>query len=332
MTAFRDHLDDMPSLGWGYALLKYNQTQLFHAMLEGHNANYISRGSFFGPEQLSIPGHGFWREYFRNASPTAERDVDFCVPSVLLSTTMAKWQLVFEPFDVDQIDTSDAGDAGAGAATGGGGSKALWLLKAAPKRWFTLPVTSASAKVLHGTTTAAVGGFAVTDATTSFGAVDVMANSSLLQHGSTTGPRTDPSAPIARTAVTVRVQFGGVGANTAPSAVPQYEQLHTVKVRVRSPVHSDGSSAAGKMLQCRVLSLFGSGRTPAAHQAAAGPRALGELAQQMRLAAVEVSIGAVDKQMELVSISIGAYGGARSGTGDRAMALAFAVECDFGEA
>jgi hypothetical protein len=327
MTAFRDHLDDMPSLGWGYALLKYNQTQLFHAMLEGHNANYISRGSFFGAEQLSIPGYGFWREYFSHDRPTGERDIDFCVPSVLLSTTMAKWQLVFEPFDVDQIDTSDGG--GADDATAGGGSKALWLLKAAPKRWFTLPVTSASTKVPHGTATAAaIGGFAVTDSPTSFGVVDVMANSSLLQHG----PTADPSAPVARTAVTVRVQFGGAGANTAPSVVPQYEQLHTVKVRVRSPVHSDGSSAAGEMLQCRVLSLFGSGHTPAARQAAAGPRTLGELAQQMRLAAVELSIGAVDKKMELVSISIGAYGGARAGTGSRAMALAFAVECDFGAA
>ncbi|EGD78610.1 hypothetical protein PTSG_01587 [Salpingoeca rosetta] len=44
-----------------------------------------------------------------------ERDLDFCVPSTMLTPLLSKWQLVFTPFDSDQI----------------------FIARAAPARWYT---------------------------------------------------------------------------------------------------------------------------------------------------------------------------------------------------
>merc|ERR1712093_471320 len=51
MTRFRDALDDMPILGYGWGLLSHDKVSLFHTLLAGHSANYLSRGSHWGTEQ-----------------------------------------------------------------------------------------------------------------------------------------------------------------------------------------------------------------------------------------------------------------------------------------
>ena len=35
-SRWQDHLDDMPTLGWGYGALTHNRTADFHALLYGH--------------------------------------------------------------------------------------------------------------------------------------------------------------------------------------------------------------------------------------------------------------------------------------------------------
>ncbi len=110
---FRTHLDDMPAAGYAYSDVATNRTRSFNSLLFGHIANYQSRGTYNAPEQL---GFNIGVDGFRELlSPgTGEADIDTCVPSTTLSAMMVRWMLVFEDRDVDTI----------------------WLLKAAPRRFY----------------------------------------------------------------------------------------------------------------------------------------------------------------------------------------------------
>ncbi|EDQ93034.1 uncharacterized protein MONBRDRAFT_22383 [Monosiga brevicollis MX1] len=113
MSRWSDHLDDMPSLGYGYGHLRYNRLPEFHMLHYGHMANYMSPGVFSSTEQLSIYGADRFRTYV-TPEVGSERDLDFCVVSASLPAFFTKWQLVFAPRDLNQVE----------------------LAKAAPQRWY----------------------------------------------------------------------------------------------------------------------------------------------------------------------------------------------------
>lgn len=113
ITRWTGHLDDMPAGGYALAALRLDRLADFNTLLSGHSALYQSRGVFMATEQLGIEGSnksGGFREYL--AAPS-ERDVDFCVPSVLLPALMTQWALVYTPADADE----------------------LWVMKGMPRRW-----------------------------------------------------------------------------------------------------------------------------------------------------------------------------------------------------
>ena len=178
-SRWQDHLDDMPTAGWGYGALTNNRTLDFLALLYGHAANYQSRGSFHSTEQLSFLGEGPYRSFLhfddpippattsagggRRAAPAAaaaafsrklrrggawmagyfgaEQDVSFCVVTQVLVARLTRWQLVFE-------DTYRPA------------TPAVWLARGAPKRWFN---ESAGGFSVHGApTTAGTVGYNVT--------------------------------------------------------------------------------------------------------------------------------------------------------------------------
>ena len=134
-SRFEDHLDDMPTAGWGYGALVNNQTQDFMELLYGHAANYQSRGTFHSTEQLSFVGTGRYRGFLHIKDPTpgspdataenlpsvgsglgyngGENDISFCIVSNILVAHMTRWQLIME------------------------NDGAIWLGRGAPKRWFT---------------------------------------------------------------------------------------------------------------------------------------------------------------------------------------------------
>ena len=68
-SRFEDHLDDMPTAGWGYGALVNNQTQDFLELMYGHAANYQSRGTFHSTEQLSFKGTGRYRGFLHIKDP-----------------------------------------------------------------------------------------------------------------------------------------------------------------------------------------------------------------------------------------------------------------------
>merc|ERR1712048_1409207 len=159
-SRFSGWLDDMPTAGWGYGAITNNRTDDFLALLYGHMANYLSRGTFHSTEQLSFKGEGWYRGFlhWHNPPPNgtvgdsaavperlqyygSENDVSFCIVSNIIVARMTRWQLVFEDLYRPQFggEKSDA---------------AIWLARGAPKRWF-------------GTG----GGFQVRNAPTRFGAL-----------------------------------------------------------------------------------------------------------------------------------------------------------------
>ena len=54
MSTFVDHLDDMPSEGFALGNLRQDNIPQFRLQLEGHMANYQSRGTFGTTEQFSL--------------------------------------------------------------------------------------------------------------------------------------------------------------------------------------------------------------------------------------------------------------------------------------
>jgi hypothetical protein len=139
-SRFANRLDDMPTAGWGYGALTNNRTEDFLTLLYGHMANYQSRGSFHSTEQLAFRGEGWYRDFahWPNPPPNSsgqallkdaasvgvgyygnENDVSFCIVSEILMARLTRWQLVFEDFYRPSA-----------------GQGAIWLARAAPKRWF----------------------------------------------------------------------------------------------------------------------------------------------------------------------------------------------------
>lgn len=149
-SRWEDHLDDMPTAGWGYGALVNNQTDDFLALMYGQMATYQSRGSFHSTEQLSFLGSGRYRAFLHITDPVVptaverltsgapaarrpryfgtENDVSFCIVSNIIVARLTRWQLVFEQ------------------------QGAIWLGRGAPQRWFR-----------------AGGGFNVTNAPTAAG-------------------------------------------------------------------------------------------------------------------------------------------------------------------
>lgn len=149
-SRFMDHLDDMPTAGWGYGALANNRTADFQALLYGHMATYQSSGSFHSTEQLVFtndneryrglgsvpdpappPSDGPTRAVGRGAirlgessiprslrtGPNlryngAETLVSFCIVSNILVSRMTRWQLIMEDASM------------------------IWLGRGAPRRWF----------------------------------------------------------------------------------------------------------------------------------------------------------------------------------------------------
>jgi hypothetical protein len=114
MTRFQDHLDDMPAIGYAKADAALDRVPHFNLLLFGHIANYQSRGTFHATEQLSL--YGSAPSNFRDYYTLAEYDIDFCVPAVHLVARMVKDALVYSERD----------------------SPVVWLMKMAPRRWFSV--------------------------------------------------------------------------------------------------------------------------------------------------------------------------------------------------
>ena len=114
----------MPANGYAYSAIATDRVQSYLSLMYGHIANYQARGTFNSPEQLSLYGDGgsnkIWTysDSYRQmlAAGHGEVDIDTCVPSTTLVAFMLRWMLVFEQRDTDT----------------------LWLLKAAPRRFFAL--------------------------------------------------------------------------------------------------------------------------------------------------------------------------------------------------
>jgi hypothetical protein len=137
-TRFEGHLDNMPAYGYARAALRLmdvptsTAASRFWLLVYGHMANYMSRGTFSASEQLPFYSDslGMWRDYLWEY---LEGGIDQCVPSLILSSLMTRWALVFE----------------------WRGEKKLWLARGAPRRWYN----------------ASEGGFSVKQMPTEFGTV-----------------------------------------------------------------------------------------------------------------------------------------------------------------
>jgi hypothetical protein len=94
--------------------LRQNKTDQFLLQLEGHMANYQSRGTFGTTEQFSLynVNDERWRDYLPD---DMELSVDLCTPSQMQVALMTTWQLVLHDPD----------------------SAVVWLAKGAPRRWYS---------------------------------------------------------------------------------------------------------------------------------------------------------------------------------------------------
>lgn len=124
----------MPANGYAYSAIATDRVQSYLSLMYGHIANYQARGTFNSPEQLSLYGDGgsnkIWTysDSYRQmlAAGHGEVDIDTCVPSTTLVAFMLRWMLVFEQRDTDT----------------------LWLLKAAPRRFFALEPDDIKSRIL----------------------------------------------------------------------------------------------------------------------------------------------------------------------------------------
>lgn len=115
MTRFRDGLDDMPILGYGWGLLAHDEIGLFHTLLAGHSANYLSRGTHWGTEQRVQQQHGgaVDNRWTNNCGDGGE-DCSLCMVSSMPPAMWIRWMLVQEDRDLSRV----------------------YLARGAPKRWF----------------------------------------------------------------------------------------------------------------------------------------------------------------------------------------------------
>jgi len=118
MTRFRDALDDMPILGYGWGLLSHDKVELFHTLLAGHSANYLSRGTYWGTEQRQQQHQGgVLDERWTNNCGDGGEDCSLCMVSSMPPTMWIRWMLVQEDRDLPYVH----------------------LARGAPKRWYTQP-------------------------------------------------------------------------------------------------------------------------------------------------------------------------------------------------
>ena len=131
ITRWNDHLDDMPSTGYGWSHLVHDRLDAFYALQYGHMANYMSPGVFSATEQLNYQGDHLNRLPLSGDGAEQERDLDFCIVSASLPALFTKWQLVITPRD----------------------SNVLHLAKAAPRRWLSDGFGIANATTRYGRVT-----------------------------------------------------------------------------------------------------------------------------------------------------------------------------------
>jgi len=113
MTRFRDVLDDMPILGYGWSAVFHDRLTYFHTILAGHSANYLSRGTFWGTEQRAQRPvlHG---QAWRNCCGPGGEDGSLCMVSAVASAMWIRWMMVQD--DPDQ--------------------PVIYLARGAPRRWY----------------------------------------------------------------------------------------------------------------------------------------------------------------------------------------------------
>jgi hypothetical protein len=118
MTRFRDVLDDMPILGYGWGLLSHDRLEQFHTLLAGHSANYLSRGTYWSTEQRQQQqAGGVLDERWTNNCGDGGEDCSLCMVSAMPPAMWIRWMLV-------QESREDA---------------FVHLARGAPKRWYTQP-------------------------------------------------------------------------------------------------------------------------------------------------------------------------------------------------
>merc|ERR1712137_1445136 len=118
MTRFRDALDDMPILGYGWGLLSHNRLGAFHTLLAGHSANYLSRGTHWGTEQRKQQQDGgILDERWTNNCGDSSEYCSLCMVSSMPPAMWIRWMFVQEDRDLPLVH----------------------LARGAPKRWFTQP-------------------------------------------------------------------------------------------------------------------------------------------------------------------------------------------------
>merc|ERR1712113_813944 len=89
---------------------------LFHTLLAGHSANYLSRGTHWGSEQrLQQHKGGILDERWTNNCGDGGEDCSLCMVSSLPPAMWIRWMLVQEDRDVAQVH----------------------LARGAPKRWYS---------------------------------------------------------------------------------------------------------------------------------------------------------------------------------------------------
>jgi len=111
MTRFRNVVDDMPIMGYGWGNVNRDRIESFHSLLAGHSANYLSRGTFWGTEQRRLLD--VYENRYRNPGIGGE-DASFCMVSSVPVSYWVRWMLVQESFD----------------------EKLVYIARAVPKRWF----------------------------------------------------------------------------------------------------------------------------------------------------------------------------------------------------
>lgn len=113
VTRFRDVLDGMPSLGYGWTLLSHDRIDLFHTILAGHSANYLSRGTYWATEQRRQDEVVSAR--WSNFCNTHGEYCSLCMVSAVLPSPWVRWMLVQEHRDLPF----------------------LHLARGAPRRWYS---------------------------------------------------------------------------------------------------------------------------------------------------------------------------------------------------
>eukprot|EP00039_Didymoeca_costata_P024663 m.11054 g.11054 ORF g.11054 m.11054 type:complete len:1062 (+) comp4367_c0_seq1:181-3366(+) len=112
MTRFRDVLDDMPIVGYGYGDVLSDRIDSFHLALAGHTLNYLTRGTHWGTEQRYQ--QGITNDAYRNDCGIGGEDCSLCMVSSVASAYWIRWMLLVD-------DPNDP---------------VVYLCRAAPSRWY----------------------------------------------------------------------------------------------------------------------------------------------------------------------------------------------------